>query len=288
GGAVGQAPHGCRGLHREAGGQRADGEAPAGDAAGRVPAARRGPRAGAVRGWRRQLHRGARSRLLWAFPSEGKWRGLRIASGLGRERGPATRAVSDQALRYEAEPPGDGAAGEVRRPSGGDFALWRLEDNRQESQPGWHFCHKGRLECWLHPGLAWGLCSGLRTALLYLIWGCYHRGSVQGILPQRVVFLTDVSGIYDRPPDTPGARLVDSISVSPDGSVDPPVLTSALPHDTTGGVSLKLRAAVNIVIQSHGAVPVLICKLDSEAAERACLTGELGVGEGTRLSLATA
>ncbi|KAM7169542.1 uncharacterized protein RBU57_004686 isoform 2-T2 [Macrochelys suwanniensis] len=106
--------------------------------------------------------------------------------------------------------------------------------------------------------------------------------------PQRVVFLTDVSGIYDRPPDTPGARLVDSISVSPDGSVDPPVLTSALPHDTTGGVSLKLRAAVNIVIQSHGAIPVLICKLDSKAAERACLTGELGVGEGTRLSLATA
>ncbi|KAH1170606.1 isopentenyl phosphate kinase-like [Mauremys mutica] len=105
--------------------------------------------------------------------------------------------------------------------------------------------------------------------------------------PQRVVFLTDVSGIYDRPPDTPGARLVDSISVSPDGRMDPPVLTSALPHDTTGGVSLKLRAAVNIVIQSHGAIPVLICKLDSEAAERACLTGELGVGEGTRLSLAT-
>ncbi|XP_065448341.1 uncharacterized protein LOC103307007 isoform X2 [Chrysemys picta bellii] len=106
--------------------------------------------------------------------------------------------------------------------------------------------------------------------------------------PQRVVFLTDVSGIYDRPPDTLGARLVESISVSSDGSMDPPVLTSALPQDTTGGVSLKLLAAVNIVIQSHGAIPVLICKLDSEAAERACLTGELGVGEGTRLSLARA
>uniref|UniRef100_K7FHS8 Aspartate/glutamate/uridylate kinase domain-containing protein n=1 Tax=Pelodiscus sinensis TaxID=13735 RepID=K7FHS8_PELSI len=106
--------------------------------------------------------------------------------------------------------------------------------------------------------------------------------------PRRVVFLTDVDGIYDRPPDTPGARLVSSISIHPDGSMDPPVLTSSLPHDTTGGVSLKLQAAVNIVLQSTGAIPVLICKLDSDAADRACLTGELGAGEGTRLSLAAA
>lgn len=85
-----------------------------------------------------------------------------------------------------------------------------------------------------------------------------------------------------------GARLLDSITINPDGSMDPPVLTSALPHDTTGGVSRKLQAVINIVIQSHGAIPVLICKLDSKAAQRVCLTGELGEGEGTRLSLAAA
>ncbi|XP_061487877.1 uncharacterized protein LOC133387331 isoform X2 [Rhineura floridana] len=102
--------------------------------------------------------------------------------------------------------------------------------------------------------------------------------------PRRVVFLTDVSGIYSCPPDTPGARLVDSIVIGPDGNMKPPVITSALPHDSTGGVSLKLQTAVNIVFQSHGAIPVLICKLGSEAAERACLTGELKEGEGTKFS----
>ncbi|XP_053249577.1 uncharacterized protein LOC128416223 isoform X1 [Podarcis raffonei] len=104
--------------------------------------------------------------------------------------------------------------------------------------------------------------------------------------PRRVVFLTDVSGIYSCTPDTPGARLVDSIVVGPDGNMEPPVLSSVLPHDTTGGVSLKLQTAVNIVSQSHGTIPVLICKLDSEAAERACLTGELKQGEGTTFSFA--
>ncbi|XP_053101443.1 uncharacterized protein LOC128323006 isoform X3 [Hemicordylus capensis] len=102
--------------------------------------------------------------------------------------------------------------------------------------------------------------------------------------PRRVVFLTDVKGIYSCPPDTPGARLVDSIIVDPSGNMEPPVRTSVVPHDTTGGVLSKLQAAVNMVSQSHGAIPVLICKLDSEAAERACLTGELKEGEGTTLS----
>ncbi|KYO33196.1 glutamate 5-kinase-like [Alligator mississippiensis] len=103
--------------------------------------------------------------------------------------------------------------------------------------------------------------------------------------PKRVVFLTDVDGIYDRPPDTPGATLVDSIAVNADGSIDPPVLTSALPHDVTGGLALKLQTAINIVTQSNGSIPVLICKLESEVAKRACLTGELRTGEGTKLFL---
>ncbi|XP_013909402.1 PREDICTED: acetylglutamate kinase-like [Thamnophis sirtalis] len=102
--------------------------------------------------------------------------------------------------------------------------------------------------------------------------------------PRRVVFLTDVNGIYSCPPDTPGARLVDSIVIGPERTMEPTVLTSALSHDTTGGVSLKLQTAINIVSSSHGSIPVLICKLDSEAAVKACLTGELKEGEGTKLS----
>ncbi|XP_060628535.2 uncharacterized protein [Anolis sagrei] len=101
--------------------------------------------------------------------------------------------------------------------------------------------------------------------------------------PRRVVFLTDVNGIFSCPPDTPGAKLLDRIIINPNGTMEPHILTSMLPHDTTGGVSMKLQASVNIVSQSHGAIPVLICKLDSDAAERACLTGELMEGEGTKL-----
>ncbi|XP_034270121.1 uncharacterized protein LOC117663776 [Pantherophis guttatus] len=102
--------------------------------------------------------------------------------------------------------------------------------------------------------------------------------------PKRVVFLTDVKGIYSCPPDTPGARLVDSIVIGPERTMEPTVFTSALPHDSTGGMSLKLQTAINIVSSSHGSIPVLICKLDSEAAIKACLTGELKEGEGTKLS----
>ncbi|XP_008108079.1 uncharacterized protein LOC103278744 isoform X1 [Anolis carolinensis] len=101
--------------------------------------------------------------------------------------------------------------------------------------------------------------------------------------PRRVVFLTDVNGIFSCPPDTPGAKLLDHIIIHPNGTMEPHILTSVLPHDTTGGISMKLQASIHIVSQSRGDVPVLICKLDSDAAERACLTGELMEGEGTKL-----
>lgn len=81
-----------------------------------------------------------------------------------------------------------------------------------------------------------------------------------------------------------GARLLDSIVIGPERTMEPTVLTSALPHDSTGGVSLKLQTAINIVSWSRGSIPVLICKLDSDTAVKACLTGELEEGEGTKLS----
>ncbi|KAJ7331817.1 hypothetical protein JRQ81_013997, partial [Phrynocephalus forsythii] len=65
--------------------------------------------------------------------------------------------------------------------------------------------------------------------------------------PKQVVFLTDVSGIYNCPPNTAGARLVDSIIVRSDGTMDPAVLTSARPHDTTG-VRTKKSAVSGVTI----------------------------------------
>ncbi|XP_029429599.1 isopentenyl phosphate kinase-like [Rhinatrema bivittatum] len=104
--------------------------------------------------------------------------------------------------------------------------------------------------------------------------------------PKRVVFLTDVEGIYNQPPDNKGARLLDSIVIGLDGTSEPDVLTSVLPHDTTGGVKLKIQTATRIVAQSQGAVTVFVCKLDSEAAEGVCIRGETRTGHGTKFSLA--
>ncbi|XP_069489743.1 uncharacterized protein [Ambystoma mexicanum] len=104
--------------------------------------------------------------------------------------------------------------------------------------------------------------------------------------PKRVAFLTDVEGIYDRPPNLPGANLLDTIMVSPTGHLEPPVTTSTLAHDVTGGADLKIQTAVSIVLQSCGAIQVFVCKLGSPGAEKACLQGDIGAGEGTKFVLA--
>nr|XP_033774387.1 isopentenyl phosphate kinase-like isoform X2 [Geotrypetes seraphini] len=108
----------------------------------------------------------------------------------------------------------------------------------------------------------------------------------QELSPKHVVFLTDVDGIYDQPPDNPDAKLVDSIVTHLDGTFEPDVLTSALPHDITGGVKLKIQTATSIVAKSRGAVTVFICKLESESAEGACTQGEIRTGQGTKIFLA--
>ncbi|XP_038605717.1 isopentenyl phosphate kinase-like [Tachyglossus aculeatus] len=108
----------------------------------------------------------------------------------------------------------------------------------------------------------------------------------QEFTPQRVVFLTDVDGIYDRPPDIPGAKLLDSIDIQPDGSLACAIQSNSLPHDTTGGIARKLGAAAAIITQSRGATTVFICRLEGPGAEGACLRGLIGLAEGTQLSLA--
>ena len=62
---------------------------------------------------------------------------------------------------------------------------------------------------------------------------------------------TNVAGIYDRPPDLPGALLVSRIEVSQSGWVATcsgggrigDVHTSSAAGDTTGGIATKLREA---------------------------------------------
>ena len=101
--------------------------------------------------------------------------------------------------------------------------------------------------------------------------------------PQRAVFLTDVPGVYDRPPDQPGARLLHSITVdhrgeivrcadqrkASTGSVALPA-TSVAAHDVTGGLGAKLKAAGACAAMG---VPVFIVQVGTAHAE-AALNGE--------------
>ncbi|KAK9823957.1 hypothetical protein WJX72_006647 [[Myrmecia] bisecta] len=64
--------------------------------------------------------------------------------------------------------------------------------------------------------------------------------------PEYVVFLTNVTGVYDRSPDQPGAVLIRHIDVASDGTwmarlpgTSSPDMASAS-HDTTGGMAAKI------------------------------------------------
>jgi isopentenyl phosphate kinase len=44
------------------------------------------------------------------------------------------------------------------------------------------------------------------------------RGLAQALQPRYCVFLTDVAGLYSKPPEQPGAQLIPAVEVAPDGS----------------------------------------------------------------------
>ncbi|KAK2189914.1 hypothetical protein NP493_94g04007 [Ridgeia piscesae] len=103
--------------------------------------------------------------------------------------------------------------------------------------------------------------------------------------PRWVVYLTDVLGIYDKPPLAPDARLLPVIRVSPDGTTDVSVSTSVVSHDVTGGIETKLTSAIDIVLHSQGSIPVFICAIDSPACETTCLHGHLNNESGTMIRM---
>lgn len=102
------------------------------------------------------------------------------------------------------------------------------------------------------------------------------RHLAQLLTPKYVVFLTDVHGVYDRPPTDPNAVLLKEIEVDDNGgwSIVKPALQgnrkgveiSVAAHDTTGGMETKILEAA--VIARLG-VDVYITKVDTEHSLRA-------------------
>jgi isopentenyl phosphate kinase len=103
---------------------------------------------------------------------------------------------------------------------------------------------------------------------------------------------TNVSGIYDRPPEQPGAQRIARLQVnaeagssgsgrdvSPDvtaytqqGSLVQSLQTSTAAHDTTGGIAAKIQEAAAV---ARLGAEVRISKAGSPAALAACLPGTL-------------
>ncbi|ONK64798.1 uncharacterized protein A4U43_C07F30060 [Asparagus officinalis] len=107
------------------------------------------------------------------------------------------------------------------------------------------------------------------------------RHLAQLLMPEYVVFLTDVLGVYDRPPTDPKAILLREIAVGEDGdwSIVKPtpdhmkgkVEITVAAHDTTGGMETKILEAA--VIAKLG-VDVYITKAGTDHCRRA-LRGEV-------------
>lgn len=104
----------------------------------------------------------------------------------------------------------------------------------------------------------------------------------------RVIFLTDVNGVYDRAPskaDEPKAlvppQLLHKILVDSNGEISTDVNMEDSGTDVTGGMKLKLATACRIALESKGRVPVIVCRLGKESSVNSCVTGLIGENDGT-------
>jgi hypothetical protein len=60
------------------------------------------------------------------------------------------------------------------------------------------------------------------------------RGLAQALQPRYCVFLTDVAGLYSKPPEQPGAQLIAAVQVAPDGSWSVAAAAAAAPASPPG------------------------------------------------------
>ncbi|GIL75565.1 hypothetical protein Vretimale_15171 [Volvox reticuliferus] len=113
------------------------------------------------------------------------------------------------------------------------------------------------------------------------------RDLAEQLRPQYVVFLTNVAGVYDRPPEEEGARLLRRIVVrrkdgswrvtAADGGSELDIRMTADTHDVTGGIALKVEEAARV---ARLGVPVLIAQAGTEDGAAACRLGPLVAVDG--------
>mmetsp|Transcript_3104 Transcript_3104/g.10742 ORF Transcript_3104/g.10742 Transcript_3104/m.10742 type:complete len:346 (-) Transcript_3104:1535-2572(-) len=95
--------------------------------------------------------------------------------------------------------------------------------------------------------------------------------------PKVVLFLSNVNGIYNKPPSCEGAILIPRIEVFPNGWSCVGIEFESAAHDTTGGMQGKVEEAAAIAL---GGVDVVVARAGSEAALVA-LRGKGDLEDGT-------
>jgi len=95
--------------------------------------------------------------------------------------------------------------------------------------------------------------------------------------PKVVLFLSNVNGIYNKPPSCEGAILIPRIEVVPNGWSCVGIEFESAAHDTTGGMRGKVEEAAAIAL---GGVDVVVARAGSEAALVA-LRGKGDLEDGT-------
>ena len=88
--------------------------------------------------------------------------------------------------------------------------------------------------------------------------------------PKLAVFLTDVAGVFDKPPSESGAALIPEIRVRRNGALVIPsggaLTTSSRAHDVSGGLAAKLQSAAKIAARG---TPVVIVQAGTPHAAEA-------------------
>jgi len=91
------------------------------------------------------------------------------------------------------------------------------------------------------------------------------------LLARSAVFVTDVDGVFTRPPSEPGAELVREILVDmKTGELElTGVSMNTASHDVTGGLKAKLESAAEVLVRAPSVQAVYIVRAGSEAAAQA-------------------
>jgi len=87
----------------------------------------------------------------------------------------------------------------------------------------------------------------------------------QELKPVYCTFLTDVEGVYDKPPSEGGSILME-ILVDKQGNINFPKTVSAQ-HDVTGGMKAKIENAIEI---AQMGIDIFIAKAGTEGARMTC------------------